>query len=146
MAKKTVGDLIRDARKKAGFTQQSLAAMVGGLSAQDLGKAERGEKNLTMEQLKRIARITGVTQKSLLDAAAEGKKADASSKTLTVTAAEKKLVELYRAADSDTKKKAVAILKGDQTSGAADLLSGLFGSNILSGLGLREGEMPGEDE
>jgi hypothetical protein len=39
-----------------------------------------------------------------------------------VTAAEKKLLELYRAADADTKKAAVALLKGEksQLSGILD--------------------------
>ena len=43
-----------------------------------------------------------------------------------VTAAEKKLVELYRAADSDTKKKAVAVLKGE-SSDMGDILNSLLG-------------------
>lgn len=46
-----------------------------------------------------------------------------------LTAAEKKLVELYRAADADTKKKAVSVLKGEATDGG-DLLSTLLGSAI----------------
>ena len=69
-AKKTVGELIREARTKAGLSQEKLAAMIDGLSASELGKAERGEKELTQAELKAIAKATGVTQKSLLDAAA----------------------------------------------------------------------------
>ena len=44
-----------------------------------------------------------------------------------LTSAEKKLVELYRAADAETKKKAVAVLKGEQTD-AGDILTTLLGS------------------
>ena len=42
--------------------------------------------------------------------------------SVKVTAAEKKLLELYRAADADTKKAAVALLKGEksQLSGILD--------------------------
>ena len=39
---------------------------------------------------------------------------------------EKKLVELYREADSDTRKKAVSVLKGEQT-GVAGLIGGILG-------------------
>lgn len=46
---------------------------------------------------------------------------------MQLTASEKKLVELYRAADSDTKKRAVSVLKGE-SSGAADVLGSLLGS------------------
>ena len=46
---------------------------------------------------------------------------------MNLTAAEKKLVELYRAADSDTKKAAVKLLKGEQEPGVADLLGALLG-------------------
>ena len=68
-AKKTVGELIREARTKAGLSQEKLAAMIDGLSASELGKAERGEKELTQAELKAIAKATGVTQKSLLEKA-----------------------------------------------------------------------------
>ena len=140
MAKK-VGTLIKEARTEAGLTQEQLARKVKDCSAADIGKAERGEKELTQDQLKQIAKATGVTQKSLLDAAkgSSSSSAKTSSKTsakkttsssgtsMKVTAAEKKLVELYREADSDTKKKAVSILKGE-TAGADDILG-----TILSG-------------
>ena len=64
-----VGKLIKEARVNADMTQEQLARKVAGVSASDLSKAERGEKDLTQEQLKKIAKATGVTQKSLLDAA-----------------------------------------------------------------------------
>jgi len=158
MAAKTVGALIKEARTSAGLTQEALAKKVTNASASDIGKAERGEKELTQAQLKEIAKATGVTQASLINAAkcttsaakktnsSSSKKTSASSKTgstakkttsssskksdeLTLTATEKKLVELYRAADSDTKKKAVSILKGE-TPEAGDILSSLIGGAI----------------
>ena len=128
MATKKVGTLIKEARTKADLSQEKLAKMIPGLSATDIGKAERGEKELTQEQLKAIAKATGVTQKSLLEAASGTKKATASkasSDDFKLTAAEKKLVELYRKADSDTKKKVTNLLKGESTDGA-DLLGTLL--------------------
>ena len=69
-AKKTLGELIKEARTNAGLSQTALAGQVDGVTASDIGKAERGEKELSQAALKQIAKATGVTQKSLLDAAA----------------------------------------------------------------------------
>ena len=68
MAKK-VGTLIKEARTDAGMSQEQLARKIKGLSAAELGKAERGETELTQALLKEIAKATGVTQSSLLNAA-----------------------------------------------------------------------------
>ena len=92
---------------------------------------------LSQAALKAIAKITGVTQKSLLEtpkgasASTATKKTTSSSKTteeLKLTSAEKTLVKLYRAADSDTKKAAVSVLKGEATT-----TGGLL-SSILDGV------------
>ena len=157
MAAKKVGVLVKEARTAAGLTQEKLAKAAGeNLTANDIGRCERGEADLTAAQLKKIAVACGVTQKSLVEApknlgaaaarkaaaaktasaktaSAAAKKTAAGKNALELTAAEKKLVELYRSADAETKKKALAILKGEQTD-AADLLSSLLGNafdNIL---------------
>ena len=132
-----LGTLIKEARTGAKLTQEQLASRLDGVSAADISKAERGEKALSQATLKQIAKITGVTQASLLNAAkasgsAAAKKPASTKKTadkdsMNLTAAEKKLVELYRAADSDTKKAAVKLLKGEQEPGVADLLASLLG-------------------
>lgn len=154
MAAKKVGVLIKEARTQAGMSQETLARKVDGVSASDIGKVERGEKDLTQAQLREIAKALGITQKSLLEApknlSASAKKTSSSSKKTTsssskktssassktssssgtsvkLTAAEKKLVELYRAADADTKKAAVSLLKGE-TPAAGDILSSLISS------------------
>ncbi len=120
---KRVGTLIKNARLDAGLTQEQLARKVRNCSANDISRAERGEKELTADQLKQIAKATGVTQKSLLDAA-KGTSSSARSGALTVsmkvTATEKRLVELYRAADSDSKKNALKLLRGEGTSALAE--------------------------
>ena len=155
MATKKVGALVKEARTNAGLTQEALAKKISGLSATDIGKCERGEADLTQDQLKQIAKITGVTQKSLIEApknvsssskkttsssakkttsSSSSKKTSSSSSgtSMKVSAAEKKLVELYREADSDTKKKAVSVLKGEAQVLSAD---GLLGDALNSVLG-----------
>ena len=148
-----VGPLIKDARTKAKLSQTALAEQLDGVTAADIGKAERGEKELSQSVLRQIAKLTGVTQSSLLNAAKEStytaaaaakkptaestakktaasstaKKPAAASKASTeLTAAEKKLVELYRAADAETRKKAVAVLKGEANE-MGDILTSLLG-------------------
>ena len=137
MATKKVGTLIKEARTAAGLTQEQLARKISGLSASDISAAERHQKDLTQDQLKKIAKATGVTQASLLNAAkgSSAKKTSSSSKSsMQVTATEKKLVQLYRDADSDTKKKALAILKGENSL-AEDLLGGILDKeDIIDGL------------
>lgn len=131
MASKKVGTLIKEARTQADLTQEQLARKIKGLSASDISLAERGQKDLTQAQLKEIAKATGVTQASLLNAAKGSsssakkttkkttttKKTASSAKTssIKVTSAEKKLLELYRAADSDTRKDVLKLLKGEET-------------------------------
>ena len=148
MAAKKVGNLIKKARTDAGLTQAALAAKIKGVSASDIGKAERGEKELTQAALKEIAKVTGVTQKSLLDASkgtsTSAKKTSSSSskaskkttEEIKLSAAEKTLVKLYRAADSDTKKAAVSLLKGEKAE-LGDLVNSLLGGamDMLSNLG-----------
>ena len=125
MAKK-IGDLIKKARTDAGLTQEQLARKVDGVTASDISKAERGEKELTQAALKQIAKATGVTQASLLDAAKGAGKTASSGTSVKVTAAEKKLLELYRKADADTKKAALRILAGSQADSLSDVVSSLI--------------------
>jgi len=133
------------------MTQEQLARRISQLSACDISLAERGEKELTQAQLKKIATITGVTQASLINAAKEEnssrktttpkkatsftKKSTTSAKapanansTMKVTATERKLVEAYRLADADTKKRAMNLLKGKEEG----LLEGILGSGDMS--------------
>ena len=136
MASKKVGTLIKEARTEAGLTQEQLARRISGLSANDISLAERHQKNLTQDQLKQIAKITGVTQASLLNAAkgTTAKKPAGSKSSMQVTAAERKLVELYREADTATRKEALKVLKG-QESLTEDILESLMDSvqDLFSG-------------
>ena len=114
MGKKT-GELIRQARAAAKMTQQQLAKSVDLTPAQ-IGKAERGELELTQATLKAIAKATGVTQASLLNAEKGAKKPAASfSGALKLSAAEQKLVKLYRSATEEQRSDALRILNGEKT-------------------------------
>ena len=148
---KKLGDLIKEARAAKGLTQAAVAEQVDGITASDVGKIERGEKEPTQAVLKKMAKVLGVTQKSLLDAVTgtgktstagktsstgktTAKKTTAAKKTaakavnaLTLTATEKKLVQLYRDADTKTKKAAINLLEGD--SNAIELIGALLSAN-----------------
>ena len=133
---KKLGNLIKEARTAKGLSQAALAEKVDGISASDVSKIERGEKEPVQDVIKQIAKVLGVTQKSLLDAATgkttsgkttAAKTSSTAKKTtakkpsavktaveaLTLTATEKKLVQLYRKADTKTRKAAINLLEGD---------------------------------
>ena len=84
--------LLREARTNAQLTQEQLAKKTKSqLTANDISRAERGLDVPSDTQLKAIAKVCGVTQKSLLDAAkaarggtaktASGKTASSARKT-----------------------------------------------------------------
>ena len=157
---KKVGKLIREARAKADMTQEQLARKVTDANASDISAAERGVKEMTQSQLKQIAKATGVTQASLLNAAKEEKGTTATktstakksttkatttkttttkpktpsnaNKTMKVTSTEQKLIEAYRLADSDAKKRAMSVLKGESTD-VADVVEDVL-ENLLGGV------------
>ena len=114
MASKKLGTLIKETRTEAGLTQEQLARKIAGLSAAEISAAERGVGDLTQEQLKKIAKATGVTQASLLNAAkgSSSSKSTAAKSSMQVTATERKLVEAYRKASASEKKAAMNALKG----------------------------------
>ena len=115
MASKKLGNLIKEARTEAGLTQEQLARKIAGLSASEISAAERGVGDLTQDQLKKIAKATGVTQASLLNAAKGSTKkttSTAAKSSMQVTAAERRLVEAYRKASAAEKKAAMEALKG----------------------------------
>ena len=136
MASKKVGTLIKEARTEAGLTQEQLARRIAGLSASDISQAERHQKNLTQDQLKQIAKITGITQASLLNAArgTTAKKPAGAKSSMQVTATERRLVELYRKASTEERKDALKALKGE-SSLADDIMESLLDSvtDMLTG-------------
>ena len=195
MAVTKVGTLIREARTAKKLSQEQLASEINGLSGSDIGKAERGEKDLSQTHLRAIAKVLGITQKSLLEAPKGGSSATAASKKTasaaktttasktsaakkttaakaasaskntsttakktssaatkktssgttkkaasasSLSASEKKLIELYRTASSEDKKMATRILKGDKLE-ISDLLPMLMASGDIGEDGLLGG-------
>ena len=127
---KRLGTLIRSARTDAGLTQVQLAQRVPGATASDIGRYERGEAEPSTQTVKDIAKACGVTQKSLLEAMPASSSSSSSSSTTTsmrLTATEKRLVELYRSAPSETKKKAMKVLKGESTLDVDNIISAVGG-------------------
>lgn len=155
MAAKNRGQLIKEARTAAGMTQEQLAKKVKGLTAADISKVERNQLDITNDQVKAIAKATGVTQKSLLDAPVpkkasskpssstsskkKGSSSSSSGTSVKVTAAEKKLLQLYRAANADSKKAALVILEKGKKEEVGGILGSLLSNpdikEAISGLG-----------
>lgn len=105
MASKKVGTLVKEARTAAGLTQEKLAK-AAGVTASDISKVERGEADLTNEQLKKVAKATGVTQTSLISAP---KNTSAKSTTKkTTTTAKKTTSTAKKTASSKTTAKKTA--------------------------------------
>ena len=129
---KSIGELIKKARTDAGMTQAELARQVGGLTASDISKAERGQKDLSSALIQAIAGATGTSLlHTAIGALTGGLTTTAEEKktvSIKVTESEKELLQLYRDADKDTKKKVVKLLKNDGNDNS-DLIT-----NILGGL------------
>ena len=92
MAVKNVGTLIKEGRTAKKLSQEQVASQIDGLSGPDIGKAERCEKAITATQLRAVAKIIGITQKSLLEAPAggtNGTKTTSTAKTAAKTSAAK---------------------------------------------------------
>lgn len=120
------GARIRQARTGAKLTQAALGEAIG-LSAAEISKAERGELQLSQAKLKAIAKATGVTQASLLSGDREATSAPKSEgSTMKLSAAEKKLVKLFRSATDEQKSDALRILNGEKTE-VEQLVDSLLG-------------------
>lgn len=99
-----VGKLIKEARQAADLTQEKLARKVGGgLTASDISKAERGDLELPLATLRKIAKATGVTQASLVNAA-QGK--TTTKKTATKSTTKKTTTTKKATEKKETEKKA----------------------------------------
>ena len=124
MGKKT-GKLIKDARTAAKMTQAQLGKAVN-LAASEISKAERGELELTQAALKAIAKVTGVTQASLINAEKVLKGKQPAINPSLLTAQEKKLIRQFRSATDDQKTDVIRILNGEKTE-VEQLVDALLG-------------------
>lgn len=62
---KTVGEEIRKLRKKQNLTQEDLAEKTD-IDYRSIGSIERGERNITLQTLEKIAKALGVTPQIIL--------------------------------------------------------------------------------
>ena len=72
-----LGRTIRELRKRRGFSQESFADEVG-IHRTYMGAVERGERNVSLKNLMRIAKTLGVPLSSLIAEAEAVLKADES--------------------------------------------------------------------
>lgn len=115
MASKKVGTLVKEARTAAGLTQEKLAN-AAGVTASDISKVERGEADLTNEQLKKVAKATGVTQTSLISAP---KNTSAKSTTKKTTTTAKKAATTAKKTTSTAKKTTSSKTTAKKTASSA---------------------------
>ena len=106
------GARIRQARTGAKLTQAALGEAIG-LSAAEISKAERGEL-----QLPQASPLSGDRE------ATPAPKSEGS--TVKLSAAEKKLVKLFRSATDEQKSDALRILNGEKTE-VEQLVDSLLG-------------------
>ena len=131
--------LLKEIAKATGVTQSSL------LSA---ARADAGKKTTSSAKTATAKKTTTAAKTTTAKKASTAKKT-ASKGTEPLTAAEKKLLEAYRAASSDAKKNALKILKGEDLDMAEIMkllkldskLESLGGGGILGGL--KEGLLDG---
>ena len=131
--------LLKEIAKATGVTQSSL------LSA---ARADAGKKTTSSAKTATAKKTTTAAKTTTAKKASTAKKT-ASKDAETLTAAEKKLLEAYRAASSDAKKNALKILKGEDLDMAEIMkllkldskLESLGGGGILGGL--KEGLLDG---
>lgn len=64
--RKVIGDHIRSYRKELGFSQEELADRAG-VHRTYLGAAERGEVNISVDNIDRISAALGIAAASLLE-------------------------------------------------------------------------------
>ena len=126
---------IKEIRTAAGMSQEALSK-AAGVAVAELSKAERGIKDLAPEKLEAVAKALDVAPESLKDPApAAGETATA--KPVELTEEERELIDLYRTADADKRKMAIAILKGtmesqDYVNFLAGMLKGTDSAALLN--------------
>ncbi len=101
---KKFGDRIRELRNRAELTQAELAKRCGrGVEMQRIGEIERGEQNCTLKTIERLAKGLSCEPAELFLF-----RPQQIGRAMSVIDA--RLLDLWRAADDEAKKKALRIL------------------------------------
>ena len=99
-----------------------------------MATAKTTSKSASKTTAKKPAAKKPAAKKTTAKKPASTAKKTTSGSRIQVTATEKKLVELYRQADSDTKKAALALLRGEKTQTGNILTSILEDSGLLNNI------------
>ena len=122
---KKLGTLVNDARLKKGLSMAALAEQVEGLSSSMVGKIERGESEPAEDVLRAMAKVLGVTQKSLVDAAsgtgAAAKKTAAKSTAAKSTTAKSAATKKTSSKSTTAKKTASKAKSSSSQTSSGDL-------------------------
>ena len=122
---KKLGTLVNDARLKKGLSMAALAEQVEGLSSSMVGKIERGESEPAEDVLRAMAKVLGVTQKSLVDAAsgtgAAAKKTAARSTAAKSTTAKSTAAKKASSKSTTAKKTASKAKSSSSQTSSGDL-------------------------
>ena len=141
LAKKITGvsasDISKAERGETEFSQdvlKKIAKACGVTQASLLNAAKEPAKKTTTKKIVSAKKTTADKDEEKKSTAKKttAKKTAASDSTMKLTAAEKKLVQLYRDADSDTKKEVLKLLSPEEESDDNPLLDVL--GDILGGL------------
>ncbi len=130
---------LKQIAKACGVTQKSLLEAPTGAGKSSSSKSE-SSKSSSSKSSSGSKSESGSKQSSSAKTGSSSKSSSSKDKEseFTLSAAEKKLVEYYRAANSETKKAAVAVLKGEATIDKGllnTLLTSAAGENgVLGGL------------
>ena len=133
---------LKQIAKACGVTQKSLLEAAGSSAKKTTSSSSK--KTTSSSSSKKTAssssskKTTTSSSSKKTTSPSSTKKSTSSTSSVKVTATEKKFLELYRAADSDTKKAATALLKGESPS-QKDILTNLLESasdedSLLGGL------------
>jgi len=117
---KKLGKLVKDARAAKDLSQAALAEIVNGLSASDVGKIERGEKEPEVAVLKAMAKPLGLTQAALFEAASAATKKAAGYESSAAKTASKTSGKTSSSAKTASKT-AAKKTSSSKTSSDADL-------------------------
>ena len=122
---KKLGTLVNDARLKKDLSMAALAEQVEGLSSSMVGKIERGESEPAEDVLRAMAKVLGVTQKSLVDAAsgtgAAAKKTAARSTAAKSTTAKSAATKKTSSKSTTAKKTTSKAKSSSSKSSSGDL-------------------------
>ena len=134
-------EIVRQIAKELGVTQTSLVEAMSGKAA---GRTSSSKSSASKTSSSKTSASKTSSSKTSSSKTPSSKSKSAGSASVKLTAAEKKLVELYRKADRDTKKAAVNLLSGKE-EGIAGILAALTGGSGSSDLlGLLQGGKGGD--